>query len=323
MTLINPTFSKLNHGYNYSNEKSEKDKITKHLSLVLEHLTLQNTTHLQETQLLHRKKCLNLLKDYITQQTFPSLFQCPLDIHRTPCFIDDLGNICAVGYLIEKTRNRSLVEMINKCHKFDTIEEISKSNDILLNWSIEMGFRLIELSMIQPTYNWNSHREIYEYSVIVIDLKLAVLLDYDTSYCFLSNPDEKISFLKNPYTYVKADELTDEELKNGSISSESRLEQLRLDQFDLSSDIENERAKIYHIETKLKTLGIKVPERNTYLQPKIPEPEPHPKIPSPEPKKIINNTKDTKGYSLGVRKQFLYFFVLSILGIVLYYVFTK
>jgi hypothetical protein len=71
---------------------------------------------------------------------------------RTPCFIDDGGNICAVGYLVEQTAGRAAAEAINAKHQYD--ELLAMNEPALDAWAAESGFTLTELAMIQPTYDW-------------------------------------------------------------------------------------------------------------------------------------------------------------------------
>jgi hypothetical protein len=70
---------------------------------------------------------------------------------RKPCFIDDGGNICAVGYLVEQTAGRAAAEAINARHQYD--ELLAMDDPTLLAWATKSGFTLTELAMIQPTYD--------------------------------------------------------------------------------------------------------------------------------------------------------------------------
>jgi len=71
---------------------------------------------------------------------------------RRPCFIDDHRNICAVGYLIEKTVGRAAAEDINSKHQYDYITDMQEP--LIEQWANEFGLTLEECAMIQPSYGW-------------------------------------------------------------------------------------------------------------------------------------------------------------------------
>src|SRR5688500_15928159 len=63
-----------------------------------------------------RAQLLGYLDDYIAKGITPQNTTLPL---RTPVFIDHAGNICAVGYLIERSVGRDVAEAIAKRHRYD------------------------------------------------------------------------------------------------------------------------------------------------------------------------------------------------------------
>jgi len=75
-------------------------------------------------------------------------------LHRiAPCFIDDEGNYCAVGYLMKRDGRDDLAQKINKLHRYDLIENFGLQDlPELVDWVNTCGFTLNELAMIQPTY---------------------------------------------------------------------------------------------------------------------------------------------------------------------------
>ncbi|MCI5056186.1 MAG: hypothetical protein MRY83_08760 [Flavobacteriales bacterium] len=123
----------------------ETDRILTHLQYVLEVLQSKD---IQDSQ---RIENLNHLEDYIKQAKFPKNTQYPYS--RRPCFIDDEGTICAVGYLIQETAGRGLAESINSKYQYEFLTNMNDS--ALLEWQKCSGLSLVELAMIQPAYNYN------------------------------------------------------------------------------------------------------------------------------------------------------------------------
>jgi antitoxin component YwqK of YwqJK toxin-antitoxin module len=71
---------------------------------------------------------------------------------RTPVFIDDDDQICAVGYLIERSAGRALPEKIKRSHRFDFIEDIATAMPEVRAWVESSGLSLDEVASIQPGY---------------------------------------------------------------------------------------------------------------------------------------------------------------------------
>jgi len=91
------------------------------------------------------------LDAYIQKGTTPDNLHLPW---RNPVFVDDHGNVCAVGALIEATPElgggRALVERIAALHRYDYLEDIDVPE--LAAWVAGSGFTLLELASIQPGY---------------------------------------------------------------------------------------------------------------------------------------------------------------------------
>src|SRR3954471_21405038 len=89
------------------------------------------------------------LQDYIKKGITPQNTHAAV---RTPVFIDDYGNICAVGYLIEKSVGRKLPEKIAKHHRYDYIDDIAAAMPEVQDWVKTTGLSLEEIASIQPGY---------------------------------------------------------------------------------------------------------------------------------------------------------------------------
>lgn len=96
-----------------------------------------------------RAELLGYLGDYIAKGVTPKNTYVP---HRNPVFIDAEGNICAVGYLIERSAGRAVAEAIAKAHRLDYLEDIAAAMPEVRSWIASSGFTLDELASIQPGY---------------------------------------------------------------------------------------------------------------------------------------------------------------------------
>ncbi len=135
------------HNKEWPNSHSnEKERISQHLHFVLQKLREPNEQSAEN--LAKRKINLQFLDQYIQRQIFPS----DINYHnkRRPCFIDMSGNICAVGYLLEKTSSREEAERINKLFQYEYL--LDMKDEGLQTWQKSSGLSMKELAMIQPTY---------------------------------------------------------------------------------------------------------------------------------------------------------------------------
>ncbi len=126
----------------------ENFRIQTHLAYVEEMLRVKPTDHLGRAQLSNRQRVLDLLQDYWQDGQFPCNYDYPDG--RRPCFIDQTGNICAVGYLVEQTAGRAFAERINSEYQYSYIYEMD--DPALLAWAGQNGLTVEELATIQPSY---------------------------------------------------------------------------------------------------------------------------------------------------------------------------
>jgi len=146
------------YGMEPGNSESEQWRIQLHLSYVEQQLRAQSTGHLSERQQANREKVLDLLHEYWMNGIFPSNYDYPGE--RRPCFIDKNGNICAVGYLIEKTAGIEVARAINEKHQYDFLLDMNEP--VIEEWAAEHGLTVEECAMIQPAYNPPPASEITE-----------------------------------------------------------------------------------------------------------------------------------------------------------------
>jgi hypothetical protein len=128
-------------------QTDEALRIITHLNYVEEILRQADVSYLDKKQRSNRLKALDILHEYIANGIFPANYDYE---ERRPCFIDRDGNICAVGYLVEKTAGREVAEAINAQHQYDFLLEMNDRT--VVAWAEEYGFTLEECAMIQPAY---------------------------------------------------------------------------------------------------------------------------------------------------------------------------
>ena len=126
----------------------ENLRIITHLAYVEKLLRNRINSSLSEDQVTKRANMLKLLSEYTKNKQFPKNLDFPAQ--RIPCFIDKEGNICAVGYLIEKTAGRQVAAQINEKFKY---EYVLAMNDLSVEkWAVSNGLTIEECAMIQPAY---------------------------------------------------------------------------------------------------------------------------------------------------------------------------
>jgi hypothetical protein len=132
------------------NENSNENlRLQTHLSYVEEVLKQKDLSQLSAQQKANRELILQLLHQYRANGVFPKNYDFK---DRRPCFIDQDGNICAVGYLIEQTAGREVAEDINARHQYDYLLDMNE--EVIAQWAEKHGLTLEECAMIQPAYGW-------------------------------------------------------------------------------------------------------------------------------------------------------------------------
>ncbi len=129
-------------------QENESLRIQTHLEYVENHLCRTDVSHLPQKKLDQRSKMISLLNNYWNNGIFPRNYEYPNE--RKPVFLDKDYNVCAVGYLVQKTVGQKAVEEINSQYKHASIFEIH--SELLNNWIDDSGLTKLECAMIQPTY---------------------------------------------------------------------------------------------------------------------------------------------------------------------------
>ena len=116
-----------------------------HLEWIEGHLRAAPVDHLAPKARAQRARLLDALAAYRARGVHPVNERGA----RLPRFLDRQGRICAVGYLIEVSASRALVETINARHEYDYLLEID--DPALDAWIAKSGLSVGELASIQPT----------------------------------------------------------------------------------------------------------------------------------------------------------------------------
>lgn len=126
---------------------SEELRMHTHLAWIRARL---GATHATSPALESRRaELLGYLDEYIAKGVTPKNTHVPW---RSPVFIDRQGNVCAVGYLIERSAGRELAEQIAATHRTSFLEDIAAAEPVVRDWIAASGFTLDELASIQPAY---------------------------------------------------------------------------------------------------------------------------------------------------------------------------
>ena len=123
-------------------------RIKTHLEYVENLMREKDVSELSVELQIKRNFLLDQLHEYLSAGIFPKNYD--YSDQRKPCFIDREGNICAVGYLVEKTTSRKVADNINSKHKYD--ELLAMNDEIVDDWILSSGLTKEECAMIQPTY---------------------------------------------------------------------------------------------------------------------------------------------------------------------------
>ncbi|MCW5808699.1 MAG: hypothetical protein KIT31_40490 [Deltaproteobacteria bacterium] len=126
---------------------TEKLRMHEHLAYVRALLAARPATRPELTA--RRTELLGYLADYIAAGITPVNTYVPW---RSPVFIDARGNICAVGYLLERSAGRAVAERIAHAHRLEFLEDIAAAMPEVRAWIEGSGFALEELASIQPGY---------------------------------------------------------------------------------------------------------------------------------------------------------------------------
>ncbi len=142
-----PDIDKLS--YPECDDRSEREWIRTHLTLVEQTLRARSTAHLSEEQKDKRTQALNYLNQYLNEGNFPVNDQYH---YRTPIFIDKYDNFCAVGYLVKATGFEQVSRKIAATTNLAYVREMNYPE--LFAWASEYGFTVDELAWIQPNYHF-------------------------------------------------------------------------------------------------------------------------------------------------------------------------
>ena len=140
--------------------KDHEDLIKTHLELVEKYLRSNPPVELNNDQALKRSAGLDILNKYWNQARFP---QNKFHADLRPYFIDDENTACAVGHIMRESGGVKLAEKISQTSNYAFIEDMNFEE--LPDWADEMGFSILELKWIQPSYGplfFNVSEEIQE-----------------------------------------------------------------------------------------------------------------------------------------------------------------
>lgn len=127
--------------------KSDKERITTHLLLVIHHLRKNIPGQLEFNQVQKRKQLLDELEEYANAAVFPKNINHDF---RIPYFIDHENTACAVGYMMRESGNDDIGQWVKLNMNNAYVAEIPEG--ALDKWALNYGFTRDELAWIQPGY---------------------------------------------------------------------------------------------------------------------------------------------------------------------------
>lgn len=129
---------------------AETEKLQWHLNRVEWILRKVDTSSLTEEQKVNRTNMLDRLHSYTEAGKFPNNDKFPWE--SVPFFRGSNGNLCAVGYLMDADPDyKTFIE--NTVKSNNNVQLMDVQTDPTVNaWAKKYGFSILELAMIQPTY---------------------------------------------------------------------------------------------------------------------------------------------------------------------------
>lgn len=134
-------------GVSPSADTPEQFRLQTHLAYVEHVLRTRKRPTLSSSQQARRTRLLDELHAYWTAGRFPKNTEVP---GRSPVFIDERGQLCAVGHLIAVSAGRSLAERVDDEYHLSLVQDMDLP--ALDRWAERHGFTGRELAMIQPLY---------------------------------------------------------------------------------------------------------------------------------------------------------------------------
>ncbi len=125
------------------------DDISLHLSLVETALRNCDLTGFSPEQRSRRLHHLDVLHRYWRAGQFPINHY---HATRQPYFQDNLGTLCAVGYLMWHDGQQPLVQRIRHENNYGYLRNLAEQYPAIGTWAVANGFTVSELAWIQPNY---------------------------------------------------------------------------------------------------------------------------------------------------------------------------
>lgn len=171
-------------------QTNENLRIQTHLNYVEKLLKSRTPDSIPQQLYPRRQHMLSLLSQYIQQGIFPHQ---QAYRGRRPHFIDEQGNLCAVGYLVAKTAGLPLAQKINQRYAYSYLPDMQMPE--LNSWVKGSGLTVQELAMIQPTYDYarQDERFFFGMGVFVLGLLQYVLLTAHMGLIYKAEKDENFS----------------------------------------------------------------------------------------------------------------------------------
>jgi len=148
-------------------------RVRTHLSFVHSLLSRRDISDMPPELRDAREQNLARFREYIDAGVFPRNHD--YEDENRPCFIDDDGRICAVGYLVEQSAGRDAAERINAKFQYAFVSEMESPE--VDRWIGASGLTRLELSLVQPCYDPEFNVTVTQSAALTVSIR-GYVFDY-------------------------------------------------------------------------------------------------------------------------------------------------
>jgi hypothetical protein len=127
----------------------EVTRLQRHFDSIDVELRSRDVSSLTSAQQMRRARLTQWLREYRNAATFPRNDRFKT---ATPFFRDSEGTLCAMGYLIDRSGRRDIVDKVAATRNNAYIRELS-DDPTLIAWLDSAGLTVAEAARIQPSYS--------------------------------------------------------------------------------------------------------------------------------------------------------------------------
>ncbi len=150
--------------------RAEQHRLERHFDSVITALTARDVSYLSAEQRMSRTRLIAWLRDYRDGAAFP--LNDGVSPQSVPIFRDSRGVLCAMAYLIQRSRAEAIVDDVATARNTATIYELA-DDPRLISWLDGAGLTVDEAARIQPTYGAPGDRNRVDADYALVSLALS------------------------------------------------------------------------------------------------------------------------------------------------------